>query len=49
MPGINTALEDKPELVNDDAYGSGWLIKIAISDPAESEELLSAADYEATL
>jgi glycine cleavage system H protein len=46
---VNTLLEDKPELVNEDVYGKGWLIKIVLSDPAELSELLSATDYEATL
>ncbi|MDR1557737.1 MAG: glycine cleavage system protein GcvH [Tannerellaceae bacterium] len=46
---INAELEAKPELVNEDAYGTGWLIKIAISDPEELGELLSAAEYEETL
>ncbi len=43
---VNAELEEKPELVNDDAYGKGWLIRIAISDAAELDELLSAAEYE---
>lgn len=43
---VNAELEDAPELVNQDAYGKGWLIKITVSDPAELEDLLSAADYE---
>lgn len=42
----NAELEDKPELVNEDVYGNGWLIKISMSDPSELDELLSAADYE---
>ena len=42
----NAELEDTPELVNEDVYGKGWLIKISISDPSELNELLSAADYE---
>ncbi|CAK7084226.1 MAG: Glycine cleavage system H protein [Parabacteroides sp.] len=42
----NAELDDKPELVNEDVYGNGWLIKISISDPAELDELLSAAEYE---
>lgn len=42
----NSELEDKPELVNEDVYGNGWLIKISMSDPSELDELLSAADYE---
>ncbi|MDR1879357.1 MAG: glycine cleavage system protein GcvH [Tannerellaceae bacterium] len=42
---VNTALEDMPELVNEEAYGKGWLIRIAVSNPAELEELLSASAY----
>ena len=42
----NSELEDKPELVNEDVYGNGWLIKISISDPSELDDLLSAAEYE---
>lgn len=36
----------KPELVNEDVYGNGWLIKISVSDPSELDELMSAAEYE---
>ena len=42
----NSELDDKPELVNEDVYGNGWLIKISISDPSELHDLLSAAEYE---
>lgn len=42
----NAELDDKPELVNEDVYGKGWLIKISLSDPSELDELMSAADYE---
>lgn len=42
----NAELDDKPELVNEDVYGNGWLIKISLTDPSELDELLSAADYE---
>ena len=42
----NAELDDKPELVNEDVYGNGWLIKISVSDPSELEELLSAEDYQ---
>lgn len=42
----NAELDDKPELVNEDVYGNGWLVKISLSDPSELDELLSAADYE---
>lgn len=43
---VNAALEDAPELVNEDAYGKGWLIKIALNDMAEVDELLSADEYQ---
>ena len=43
---VNAELEDKPELVNEDVYGNGWLIKISVSDPSELDELMSAAEYE---
>ena len=43
----NGALEDTPELVNSDPYGEGWLFKVRLSDPAEIDGLLSAAEYEA--
>lgn len=43
---FNTGLEDAPEVVNSDAYGEGWIVKIKISDAAQLEELLSPAQYE---
>lgn len=46
---VNPALEASPELVNKDAYGAGWLIKIAFTNPAELTELLSAEQYQAML
>lgn len=46
---VNSALEASPELVNKDPYGQGWLIKIAISNPEELNELLSAEEYQAML
>ena len=42
---INTKLEDDPEIVNDDPFGEGWLIKIKVGDPSQLEELLSADEY----
>ena len=41
----NPELEDKPELVNDDPYEEGWIIKIDISDISEISSLLSYQDY----
>ncbi len=43
---LNPALSDKPELVNQDPYGEGWMIKVKMSKPAEASELLDAAAYE---
>ena len=43
---VNAELEDAPELVNEDPYGKGWIIKIAIEKPAEADELLDAAGYQ---
>jgi len=41
----NQALESQPELVNQDPYGEGWMIKIALSDAAQIDTLLDAAAY----
>ena len=46
---VNDTLADKPETINEDPYGDGWLIKVKLSDPSEQEALLDAAAYEATL
>lgn len=42
---FNAELEDAPELVNDDPYGKGWMVKISIADVAQLEDLLSAEAY----
>lgn len=42
---FNEDLEDAPELVNNDPYGAGWMIKVAVSDASELEDLLSAEEY----
>lgn len=44
---VNDALADSPEVVNSDPYHDGWMYKIRMSDAAELEDLLSAADYDA--
>jgi glycine cleavage system H protein len=46
---VNDALASKPETVNEDPYGEGWLVRVKLSDPSEQESLLDAAAYEATL
>ncbi|MCH8289634.1 glycine cleavage system protein GcvH [Candidatus Poribacteria bacterium] len=43
---INEELEDTPELVNEDAYGSGWMIKIRMSNPGELDNIMSANEYQ---
>lgn len=46
---INTDLDDDPSTLNSDPYGTGWILKIEMTDPAEAEQLLSADAYEAFL
>lgn len=46
---FNSELEDAPELVNQDPYGKGWIIKATLAYADEASGLLSAADYEALL
>lgn len=46
---VNAELEEKPELINEDPYGKGWIIKLNITDASELDELLSAADYKALI
>lgn len=43
---VNEALADKPELVNTDPYGDGWMIRIKVSDATELDELMPADEYE---
>ena len=42
---VNSKLEDTPEIVNSDAYGDGWMVKIRMNDPSELDDLLSPDDY----
>ena len=42
---VNGAIEDEPEIVNEDAYGKGWMIKIKVSDISQFDSLLSAEEY----
>jgi glycine cleavage system H protein len=43
---VHAELDDRPELVNEDPYGAGWLMVIRPSDPTELDSLMGAADYE---
>ena len=47
ITAINSALEDTPELVNEDAYGKGWMVRFKPSDPSEMDGLMDARAYEA--
>jgi glycine cleavage system H protein len=42
---INPALEKQPELVNNDPYNEGWMVKVEVSNPSDVEKLMSAEDY----
>ena len=42
---MNEHLEDNPELINDDPYGDGWIIKMKINDSSELNDLLSPEEY----
>ena len=46
---VNEAVVAAPELVNEDPYGEGWLVRIRLGDPAEAEQLLDAKAYRALL
>jgi glycine cleavage system H protein len=46
---VNLGLGDAPEAINNDPYGDGWMIKVKLSDPSETEGLMDVAAYEATL
>ena len=42
---VNAQVVDAPETVNEDPYGAGWLVRIRLSEPSESGQLLAAHDY----
>ena len=42
---VNPSLEDKPELVNEDPYGEGWIIKIHIKEESQIDTLLNPSEY----
>ena len=44
---VNEKVVEKPELVNSDPHGEGWLLKVKLADPVEVNKLLSAAEYDA--
>jgi glycine cleavage system H protein len=46
---VNPAVSDRPEVVNEDPYGDGWLIRVRLSDPAELDTLMDEPAYRAYL
>jgi glycine cleavage system H protein len=46
---VNEALTDSPQAINEDPYGEGWLVRIALSDSSERDGLMNAEAYTATL
>ncbi|MBV9049556.1 MAG: glycine cleavage system protein GcvH [Solirubrobacterales bacterium] len=46
---VNEALAEKPEIINEDPYGEGWLVRVKMSDRTQVDELMDAATYEASL
>lgn len=46
---VNEELADSPEIINDDAYGGGWLFRIELSDVSELEPMMDAEAYESRL
>ena len=46
---FNAELEEHPELVNEDPYGKGWMVKISVNDASELDNLLDAAGYQAII
>ncbi len=46
---VNEALKDKPELVNQDPYGKGWIVKLQLANPSELKQLMDAKQYGAYL
>lgn len=46
---LNPALGNAPELINNDPYGEGWMVKMTVDNPADVDGLLNAAGYEAVV
>ena len=42
---FNDALESKPETVNSDPYGAGWMVKVKVANVSDMDQLLSSEDY----
>ena len=46
---VNEALAESPQVINDDPYGAGWLVKVRLANPSERDELMDAGSYTASL
>jgi glycine cleavage system H protein len=45
ITAVNETLSDSPDRINQDAYGEGWMVRVALSDPSEVEDLLDVGAY----
>ena len=49
VTAVNDGLAEKPETINEDPYGEGWLVKVKLSDPSEADSLMDSTEYQASL
>lgn len=49
VTAVNPAVNDRPEVVNEDPYGEGWLVRVKLSDPSELDALMDGPAYRAYL
>ena len=49
VTAVNPVMRERPEIVNEDPYGEGWLIRVRLSDPAELDALMDEPAYRAYL
>jgi glycine cleavage system H protein len=49
VTAVNEAVSETPELVNEDPYGEGWMVRIRLSNVGETDDLMDASAYEGTL
>jgi glycine cleavage system H protein len=49
VTAVNEAVSETPELINEDPYDAGWLVRVRLSDPSETEQLMSAEQYRTQL
>ena len=46
---VNETLSESAETVNEDPYGEGWLVRVRLSDPSETDQLMDSSTYEGSL